>query len=212
MNVYIMGMVWNIKNLTSSEKLVLLAYADHASHDGTGIWPAVDTVSRKTSLSRRTVQRVTHDLEGKGYLVNDGNHDSGTNMWSIPADMGGDMVTPPGRHSDTGGVTLTTRGGDMVTPEPSLTINKPSNETIKKGGAGIFIFNLIGFSFEDADIKTKKAIEQLIVHYGEDKLCAYAEYLVEGQPEITLPTLLKRINNGIDLFVPTKVVADELAY
>ena len=88
---------------------------------------------------------------------------------------------------------------------PSLYSHNTNHNDIKNGGAGIFIFNLIGFNFEDADIKTKKAIEQLIVHYGEDKLCAYAEYLVEGQPEITLPTLLKRINNGIDLFVPTGV-------
>ena len=88
---------------------------------------------------------------------------------------------------------------------PSLYSHNTNHNDIKNGGAGIFIFNLIGFNFEDADIKTKKAIEQLIVHYGEEKLCAYAEYLVEGQPEITLPTLLKRINNGIDLFVPTGV-------
>jgi len=88
---------------------------------------------------------------------------------------------------------------------PSLYSHNTNHNDIKNGGAGIFIFNLVGFKYEDADIKTKKAIEQLIVHYGEEKLCAYAEYLVEGQPEITLPTLLKTIKNGIDLFVPTGV-------
>ena len=143
MSVKVIKLVWEIKGLSSSEKLVLLAYADHANKDGTDIWPAVDTIANKTALSRRTVQRVTRKLENMGYLIKDGQHKSGTNLWKI-SNLKGDMVTPPGVTLTTGGgdivtpggvtqcqegVTLTTGGGDMVTPEPSLTgINRPIEE------------------------------------------------------------------------------------
>ena len=125
MSVKVMGLVWEMSELSSSEKLVLLAYADHASHDGSGIWPAVNTIANKTSLSRRTVQRVTHDLEDKGYLIRDGSHDSGTNLWKIPVQVGGDMVTPPG-------VTELHPPSDMVTPEPL--INHHNNKQKNNGG------------------------------------------------------------------------------
>lgn len=133
MSVKVMGQVWDIQDLTSSEKLVLLAYADHAHHDGTGIWPAVMTVARKASLSERTVQRVTRELEEKGYLVSDGHHDSGTNLWKIPLDMGGDTMTPPGVTPCQGGVTLTTERGDTMTPKPLINHNnKPSKKKSRK--------------------------------------------------------------------------------
>ena len=138
MSVKVMGLVWDLDGLTSSQKLVLLAYADHADHNGKSIFPSVELISKKTSLSERTVQRTTRDLEEMGLLVSSGKHKSGTNLWSIPIpDMGGDMVTPlDGGHADTpdtvtpGGVTLTTQKGDTVTPDPSLTdhINRQEEE------------------------------------------------------------------------------------
>ena len=76
---------------------------------------------------------------------------------------------------------------------------------------GVYIFNLVGYDYNEADKKLKKAIENLVTIFGEEKLCSYADYLVAGQPDITLPVLLKRINHGIDFYVPT-VVEDELAF
>jgi hypothetical protein len=78
MSVQVMGLVWEL-DIPSNEKLVLLAYADHADHDGTGIYPVVPLVARKTGYSQREVQRRTRKLEARGLLVADGNGPHGTN-------------------------------------------------------------------------------------------------------------------------------------
>lgn len=55
-------------DLPSSEKLVLLAMADHARDDGTGCYPSVDRLARKSSLSRRGVQKIARRLEQAGLI------------------------------------------------------------------------------------------------------------------------------------------------
>lgn len=59
--------VWD-QDLTPTEKLVLLAIADHA--DGDGIcWPGMRKVSEKTGFARRTVIRAVESLEASGLIV-----------------------------------------------------------------------------------------------------------------------------------------------
>ena len=216
MSVKVMGQVWDTQGLTSSEKLVLLAYADHASHDGTGIWPAVMTVVRKTSLSERTVQRVTRGLEEKGYLVNDGQHDSGTNLWKIPVQGGGDTMTPPGVTPCQEGVTLTTERGDTMTPEPFLTVinHKEKLKNIKNiGGAGFYIFSLVDYDYAEVDTGTRNMIDQLITVHGEDKLCLMADEYVEQDPGIGLRPLLGKINDNASGFpMPALEKEGEIGY
>lgn len=125
MSVKIMGLVWDL-DLPANEKFVLLAYADHANHDGSNIFPAVDSIARKCSYSDREVQRITHSLEEKGFLVSDGQGPHGTNKWRF----GGDILSPV----KLSGVTSATSRGDIATgegvtpmsPEPSLTVKEPS--------------------------------------------------------------------------------------
>lgn len=62
MSVKVMGMVFDAAGFTPTEKLVLLALSDHASHDGMNIYPSVETICRKTSLTDRTVRRVLASL------------------------------------------------------------------------------------------------------------------------------------------------------
>lgn len=119
-----MAFVWETA-LSSTEKLVLLYYADRASDDGTGVWPSVNTVSQKTSLTRRTVQRITKQLTKEGYLQLVGWSKYHTKMMLLdlvkimPGNGGGDSECMQG-------VTLSTKRGDTKTPKPSRTINKPS--------------------------------------------------------------------------------------
>ena len=60
--------VWKL-DLSSPQKIVLLALADHAHHDGKSAYPSVDLLVRKTGLSRRGVQRSLRQLEESGYLT-----------------------------------------------------------------------------------------------------------------------------------------------
>jgi hypothetical protein len=141
MSVKVMGMVWDA-DLPRPEKFVLLAYADHANHDGTGIFPSVALISRKTGYDERSVQRITRRLENEyKLLLPDGSGPQGENRWQIPLELlsemalppdmggseeGGDKMPPPdempgGDKKREEGVTKSTRGGDIaVSPEPSF--------------------------------------------------------------------------------------------
>jgi len=56
-------------DIAGSEKLVLLAMADHARDDGTGCYPAVELLARKTSQSRRGVQKIMRRLQVAGLIA-----------------------------------------------------------------------------------------------------------------------------------------------
>lgn len=131
MSVKIMGVVWDA-NLRSTEKLVLLAYADHAQHDGTRVYPSIESIAQKTGFSERTVQNATRSLEESGWLIPDGAGKNGTNKWRIPVEgvnllhpespAGGESPAPPG-------VNLTTQGGESPAPEPL--INRQIKPSVK---------------------------------------------------------------------------------
>ena len=57
-----MSWVWKDSKATGTDKFVLLAIADNAWDDGSNAWPSVATISRKTGLSTRTVQRCIQNL------------------------------------------------------------------------------------------------------------------------------------------------------
>jgi hypothetical protein len=126
MSVKVTGQVWAL-DIPSHEKLVLLAYADHASHDGTGIWPAVLLIARKTGHSERSVQQITRSLKRRGLLVEDGKGPKGTNKWRV----GGAVLAPPEsapvQTNAPGGAESRTEGVQPTTPEPSLTVKEPSS-------------------------------------------------------------------------------------
>lgn len=130
MSAKIMGAVWDL-NIDQGMKLVLLAYADHADHDGGNIFPSIAKIAEKTGYSERTVQRMTSSLAKEGYLIpittRKGGR-SGTTHWKIPFQNGkitkGDNLTPIKRVTHrTKRVTSTTLKGDIaMSPEPSLTV------------------------------------------------------------------------------------------
>lgn len=67
MSIRIMSEVWKTK-LPTSEKMVLLVIADHASDDGTEAWPSQRLIAEKASLTIRTVQRCINNLQAEGWL------------------------------------------------------------------------------------------------------------------------------------------------
>lgn len=133
MSVKMMGWVFDLE-LPTKEKFVLLAYADHADHEGRGIYPAIQTIAAKTGYNPRTVQRATRRLEELELLIPDGQGPKGTNKWRINKQWVGVTDSHPDRQSPrttvTGGVTDSTKRGDCAPPEPSL--NRPL--TINGGG------------------------------------------------------------------------------
>jgi len=74
MSAKMMGKVWDL-DLPHNEQIVLLAYADHADHDGGSIFPSYDLIAWKTGYKRDSVKRITHLLIEKEILVKVGGGD-----------------------------------------------------------------------------------------------------------------------------------------
>ena len=64
----IQGAVWEM-DLEQGEKLVLLALADHADHEGNNVFPGKGLVAWKTGYSERQVARIMDKLEELRILV-----------------------------------------------------------------------------------------------------------------------------------------------
>jgi len=81
-----MTFVFDARGLTPPQRLVALALADHADHEGRNAYPAVNTLAAKTELHRRTVQRALADLVASGFLeiVGLGGGRSLTNSYAFP--------------------------------------------------------------------------------------------------------------------------------
>jgi 5-methylcytosine-specific restriction endonuclease McrA len=102
-----------------------------------------------------------------------------------------------GTTGDNGGATSDT----ATTPEPLLTTKEPSIEDIEKiGGAGFYIFNLVGYNYDDVDAGTRALMNQYIYKYGETRLCRIAAHIFEDYPEITLRGLLGKLEHYADLY------------
>ena len=68
MSVKVMGKVWDT-DLPGNLKIVLLAYADAAEHDGTQIWPGRGRIALMCGIAVSTADRLTRALIEGGYLV-----------------------------------------------------------------------------------------------------------------------------------------------
>ena len=68
MSVKIMGAVWD-SDLPQDEKFVALAYADHANHDGSDVYPSNSLIAWKTMYSVRQIQRIRNKLTERGVLI-----------------------------------------------------------------------------------------------------------------------------------------------
>lgn len=123
------GWVWD-QPLPQNEKFVLLAYADHADHEGENIFPSINLMAYKTGYSRSSIQRITKRLREKGYLVAVGEGISGVNKYCIP--IGGcHFDTPPtdgGSIAVEGGGSIAMKRGGVTatTPKPSVNRQEPS--------------------------------------------------------------------------------------
>lgn len=116
MSVKTMAKVWEM-DMQPGEKLVLLAYADHADHDDTNMYPSIETIVKKTGYGERNVQRLTRALEAKGFLVPDGKGIHGTNKWRL----GGGAILTGVQSTTEGGAIYDIKGVHPSTPEPSFT-------------------------------------------------------------------------------------------
>lgn len=124
----ISGIVWEA-DLPQNEKYVLLAYADHADHEGLGVFPSVGLIAWKTGYSERNIPRIKNKLIKKKILQNTGFTSVGvpiyrivvTNIPKLPPrkQVNDDKLSVDDNLS--GGDTIVSGGGDtIVSPKPSV--------------------------------------------------------------------------------------------
>lgn len=82
MSVKIMGLVWDAP-LKRDEKFILLAYADHANHDGGDIWPSKERIEKMTGYKERSVFAITAALVESNLLIAEGKTAAGTVRYRI---------------------------------------------------------------------------------------------------------------------------------
>ncbi len=133
MSIRVMSDVWDLSESTGSARLVLLAIADSCDHDGTNAWPAIETISKKTKVSRSTVKRAIKELVALGELrvVPGPAHirsDHRPNGYEISFSRGFNL-TPRGAtgvQSEPHGGSFEPPRGFMGEPQPVLTRPDPS--------------------------------------------------------------------------------------
>lgn len=132
MSIRLMAQVWNAALPSSTHKLVLLAFADHANDEGE-CWPSIKKVAVKSQISQRQVQRIVADLKRNGLLIAlKPAHGRKTPTYRIR----GDTMTPLRCGNDAhvaAGVTNETARGDAhvaagVTPMSPKPSREPSRE------------------------------------------------------------------------------------
>jgi hypothetical protein len=134
MSIRVMSWVFENEEMDSNQKLVALALADHCHDDGSEARPGLARIERKTSLSRRTIQRTIKSLLDDGWIVMDrpATYNRPPHYRFV---MGCRTVTPPVEevsHGHLGGVTNVAEGCLVVTQ----TIKEPS---IKHQGDSLYI-------------------------------------------------------------------------
>lgn len=84
MSIRIMTAVWERTDLSSTQKLVLLALADWANDEGL-CWPSISRLAVKSGLTSRSVQKSIRSLEETGFIKREEVFGKGNRYWiSIP--------------------------------------------------------------------------------------------------------------------------------
>jgi hypothetical protein len=128
-SVKIMSAIFDSKTLGPTERLVMLALADHADDQGR-CYPSNSRLCDRTGLSERAVRQNIRALESGGFLsVQIGAGQAGANVY-IVRPQGGQEMPPagnaPGTPCRSGGHLVPDRGAADA-PKPSGTIKEPSD-------------------------------------------------------------------------------------
>lgn len=136
-----------------TQKLVLLALANHARPDGSAAFPSVKTIQRYTLLSERAIRSKLVELEELGVIYRCDprivaayipRHDRRPQGWNLALGLRNEVqeeqaVDERGAYDDTNGVHLIPNGVHMTTergagdaPKPYITVKEPYKENMSE--------------------------------------------------------------------------------
>lgn len=108
-----MTAVWERTDLSSTQKLVLLALADWANDEGL-CWPSINRLAVKASMAGRSIQRIIRELEDAGFVRRDEVTGKGNKYWILSP-----LTDCHPRHSVTPPLTDSHPTPDTVSPNTS---------------------------------------------------------------------------------------------
>jgi hypothetical protein len=137
-SVRILSRVLEDASITNhSDLLVAIVIADFAHDDGSGAYPSVETIARKSRQSERNVHYCLARLEAQGKLaICKGGGPKGVNLYRLTVGWGamvapcqpdrGAMVAPGGVQTATGGgANGDIKGCKAFAPNPSVPVIEP---------------------------------------------------------------------------------------
>ncbi|MGQ9890100.1 MAG: helix-turn-helix domain-containing protein [Aggregatilineales bacterium] len=135
MSIHVMNVVWRRSKHKGSTLLVLLAMADYASDDGTGIWPSYQTLAQKARLSRRQAINVVRSLIESGAITCIGQSATRTNRYQINLAMIGNEKTEgdegaPASEPDGENIAPKGRAEDTTPASENFSPSQPDGENI----------------------------------------------------------------------------------
>ncbi|MDQ7262689.1 helix-turn-helix domain-containing protein [Paracoccus sp. PS-1] len=158
MSVKIMSAVFESETLGPTERLIMLALADHADDTGR-CYPSMQRLCQRTGLSERAVQVNIKKLQGQGYIkVVSGGGKGRPNIYFVSANPAPETPHQKPRFSNTVSDDiqtphLTTPNPAPDAPEPSRTIIEPS----ESNGARDALLTVLSQEAADAFIDHRKA-------------------------------------------------------
>lgn len=146
MSLKCMLWVFESSQSTGSDRLVLLALADHADDETWKCWPSVPRIAHKAKVSERTVQRSIKTLEKIGELaVEDRGNEHRPNLYEVNPGRRRQSDTLPGGggdNDDDGGASMSSKGdtGDVKgdtgdTPNPKNPHESSEEPSTSNGSA-----------------------------------------------------------------------------
>jgi hypothetical protein len=200
----IMGLVWDA-DIPQNLKFVLLAYADHADHEGNNVFPSVALIVHKTGYTDRQVQRITADLVEAGLMTPQGESSYGTNAYSIsiealearkkppahlqkrgrPAKKGDKMSPLIQKNGDISAPNFAENGDIAMSPEPSLI--KPSTSRENKDSYSDFVKSLSRQypQLTFMGISQAERLDDLFREHGPERLRAIADWMSTSDMRLT---------------------------
>lgn len=132
----ISGLCYDIAFGNATLKAVAVALADHASHDGSSVYPSVRLLAKKVECADRTVQRCLRTLESLGILAivsKGGRGPRDTREWKFDVALMRDLAD--------GHCKIRENKGDMESPNYEIVRVTPTTErvtpTTTKGDTGV---------------------------------------------------------------------------
>ena len=136
-----MSAIFESVSLGPTERLIMLALADHADDDGR-CYPSVARIAQRTGLSERAVQTNVRSLIAAGYInITIGGGKGNSNLYFISANPAADAPqTPQEMHpaADAPRTICTPNPAADApnpaadAPEPSITTKEPSEEKVTR--------------------------------------------------------------------------------